>query len=115
MNNVLLVIFGGAALAVVYGLFYIQSILRLPEGNERMKQIAAAIQEGAKAYLNRQYRTVAMVAVVLFLIIGFIPALGWMTAIAFLVGAVLSAVAGYIGMNISVRADQQQSLVLFRD
>ncbi len=105
MNLSLYIIFGSAALAIVYGLFYIQSILKMPEGNERMRQIAAAIQEGAKAYLNRQYRTVAMVAVVLFLILGFIPALGWMTAIAFLVGAVLSAIAGYIGMNISVRAN----------
>ncbi len=105
MNLSLYIIFGSAALAIVYGLFYIQSILKMPEGNERMRQIAAAIQEGAKAYLNRQYRTVAMVAVVLFLILGFIPALGWMTAVAFLVGAALSAIAGYIGMNISVRAN----------
>ncbi len=105
MHNVLYIIFGSAALAIIYGLYYIQSILRMSEGNDRMKQIAAAIQEGAKAYLNRQYRTVAMVAAVLFLVIGFIKPLGWMTAIAFVIGAVLSALAGYIGMNISVRAN----------
>jgi len=105
MNNVFILIFGSAALAIVYGLVYIRFILRLPDGNEKMKQIAAAIQEGAKAYLNRQYRTVAVVAVVLFLVIGLIPSLGWMTALAFIIGAILSALAGYIGMNISVRAN----------
>lgn len=101
----MLLILGAAVVAVLYGLFYINYILRLPEGNDKMKQIASAIQEGAKAYLNRQYRTVGLVAVVLFLIIGFIPSLGWMTAVAFLIGSFLSAVAGYIGMNISVRAN----------
>ncbi len=105
MNNTILLILGSAALAIIYGLVFIRFILRLPEGNDRMKEIAGAIQEGAKAYLNRQYRTVAVVAVVLCVIIGLIPALGWMTALAFLVGAVLSAIAGYIGMNISVRAN----------
>ncbi len=105
MNNVFILIFGSAALAIVYGLVYIRFILRLPDGNDKMKQIAAAIQEGAKAYLNRQYRSVAIVAVVLFLIIGLIPSLGWLTALAFIIGAILSAVAGYIGMNISVRAN----------
>jgi K(+)-stimulated pyrophosphate-energized sodium pump len=105
MNNITLLILGSAALAIVYGLVFISYILRLPEGNEKMKEIAAAIQEGAKAYLNRQYRTVAVVAIVLFVIIGLIPILGWLTALAFIIGAILSAVAGYIGMNISVRAN----------
>lgn len=105
MNNIIFLILGSAALAIVYGLVFISYILRLPEGNEKMKAIAGAIQEGAKAYLNRQYRTVGVVAIVLFVIIGLVPVLGWMTAIAFIIGAVLSALAGYIGMNISVRAN----------
>lgn len=105
MNNLIFLILGSAVIAIVYGLVYINIILKLPEGNEKMKEIARAIQEGARAYLNRQYRTVAIVALILFLIIGVIPALGWITAIAFLIGAFLSAVAGYIGMNISVRAN----------
>ncbi len=70
-----------------------------------MQEIAAAIQAGAKAYLNRQYRTIGIIAVILFLILGFTPILGWKIAIGFLVGAILSAVAGYIGMNVSVRAN----------
>jgi len=70
-----------------------------------MQAIAKAIQEGAKAYLNRQYKTIAAVAVVIFLIIGFVPKLGWTMALAFLIGAFLSALTGYIGMNISVRAN----------
>jgi K(+)-stimulated pyrophosphate-energized sodium pump len=70
-----------------------------------MKALALAIQQGAKAYLNRQYKTIGIIALVLFLIIGFVPMLGWMMSISFLVGAILSAVAGYIGMNVSVRAN----------
>ena len=100
-----LFIIGSALAAIVYGLVIVASILRLPEGNDKMKEIALAIQAGAKAFLNRQYRSVAMVAAVLFLVIGFIPALGWLTALAFLAGAVLSALAGYIGMFVSVRAN----------
>ncbi len=105
MDYTVLSILGAAVIALLYGIIYINVILRLPDGNEKMRQIASAIQEGAKAYLNRQYRTVAIVAVVLFLVIGLIPALGWLTALAFIIGAFLSAVAGYIGMNISVRAN----------
>lgn len=105
MSIIMLLILGAAVIAIVYGLIYIQVILKLPQGNEKMKAIAQAIQEGARAYLNRQYRTVAIAAVILFLIIGIIPPLGWMTALAFLIGAFLSAVAGYIGMNISVRSN----------
>ena len=98
-------IIGSAIIALVYGLFYIRHILRLPEGNDQMKSIAQAIQEGAKAYLDKQYQTIAIVAVVLFAIIVAVPSLGWSVATAFLFGALLSAVAGYIGMNISVRAN----------
>ena len=94
-----------AIIAIAYGAVMIASILRLPEGNEKMKEIARAIQAGAKAFLNRQYKTVALVAVVLFFLIAFVPSLGWYTAFAFLAGAVLSALTGYIGMFVSVRAN----------
>lgn len=100
-----LFILGSALVAVIYGAVVIASILRLPEGNDKMKEIARAIQSGAKAFLNRQYKSVGLVAVALFLIIGFIPALGWRTAAAFIIGAGLSALTGYIGMFVSVRAN----------
>ncbi|MEI6596704.1 MAG: sodium-translocating pyrophosphatase [bacterium] len=105
MMLITLLILGSAALAIIYGIILIKLVLRLPAGNEKMQFIAKAIQEGAKAYLNRQYKTIAAVAVVIFLIIGFIPKLGWTMALAFLLGAALSALTGYIGMNISVRAN----------
>jgi K(+)-stimulated pyrophosphate-energized sodium pump len=103
METSLIFVLVSALLAVIYGLVLIKLVLRLPEGNDKMKEIAKAIQEGAKAYLNRQYRTIAIVAAVLFVLLGLF--LSWSTALGFLLGAFLSALAGYIGMNVSVRAN----------
>jgi K(+)-stimulated pyrophosphate-energized sodium pump len=94
---------GSALLAVIYGLLTTTWVLGKDAGNEKMQSIAAAIQEGAKAYMNRQYTTIGIVGVVLFVVVGL--ALHWVTAIGFAIGAVFSAMAGYIGMFVSVRAN----------
>jgi len=92
-----------AVIAIAYGLVLISWINKQPSGDDRMKAIARAIQDGAKAYLGRQYKTVAYVAVVMFLLIGWF--IDWTTAFGFVVGAVFSGLAGFIGMNVSVRAN----------
>ncbi|MBU0998915.1 sodium-translocating pyrophosphatase [Patescibacteria group bacterium] len=105
MNQFLLFALVSSVIAIIYGLFLAKSILKKSPGNERMQEIAKAIQEGAGAYLNKQYKTIGLIAIALFLIVGFIPKLGWTMAFGFLVGAIFSALAGYIGMNVSVRAN----------
>ncbi|MGH7249446.1 MAG: sodium/proton-translocating pyrophosphatase, partial [Minisyncoccia bacterium] len=105
MNQFLLFAIISSLVAIVYGLVLARSILKKSPGNARMQEIAKAIQDGAGAYLNKQYKTIGMIAVILFLIIGLVPKLGWTMAFGFLLGAAFSALAGYIGMNVSVRAN----------
>src|SRR6187397_721744 len=103
-HAVLFALLCGAA-AVAYGIGLTYWLLGQPAGSERMQEIAKAVQEGASAYLRRQYQTIAIVAIVPFLLLGFYNKLGWGTAVGFLVGAALSAAAGFIGMNVAVRSN----------
>src|SRR5271155_442741 len=102
-DNALFLAIAAGILAIVYGAISVRWILAQPAGSERMQEISAAIQAGARAYLNRQYRTISIVGIILFVALGL--SLGWATAGGFAVGAILSGLAGYIGMSISVRAN----------
>ncbi len=103
MSAALWLVIACGIVALLYGVWASRSVLKASPGNERMQQIAAAIQEGAQAYLNRQYRTIAMVGVVIFILLTVL--LGVKVGIGFLIGSILSGAAGYIGMNVSVRAN----------
>jgi K(+)-stimulated pyrophosphate-energized sodium pump len=103
MSNVYLLIFGSCLLALLYGVYAIRTVLAAPAGTERMQEIARAIQEGASAYLTRQYRTIAIVGLGIGILLGFL--LGLDVAVGYFIGAILSGLTGYIGMNVSVRAN----------
>ncbi|ANK81340.1 MAG: sodium-translocating pyrophosphatase [Rhizobiales bacterium NRL2] len=103
MDTTLLLVLVAGALAIVYGVVTALQVVGSPAGSQRMQEIAAAIQEGARAYLNRQYMTISVVGVVIAIILYLL--LGGLVAIGFLIGAILSGAAGYIGMNVSVRAN----------
>ncbi len=103
MSNIYILILAGGAIALLYGIYAIRSVLAAPAGTDRMQEIAAAVQEGARAYLNRQYTSIAIVGVVIGVLLG--VWLGVTVAIGFFIGAVLSGLAGYVGMNVSVRAN----------
>src|SRR2546428_8941251 len=90
-------------LSIIYGVWAIRSVMAADAGSQKMQEISAAIREGAQAYLKRQYTTIAAVGIIIFVIVGFL--LGWLVALGFAIGAVLSAAAGFIGMNVSVRAN----------
>jgi K(+)-stimulated pyrophosphate-energized sodium pump len=103
MNEGLMFALVAAVLALLYGAMSIKWIVGLPTGNDRMREIAAAVQEGAQAYLNRQYTTIGIVGAIL--LVAIFVALGWQTAVGFAIGSFLSGLTGYIGMNVSVRAN----------
>ena len=103
MSNVFLLVIGCGFLALLYGVYAIRSVLAAPAGTDRMQEIAGAIQEGANAYLNRQYKAIAVAGLVIGILLGL--ALGLKVAIGYFIGAVLSSLTGYIGMNVSVRAN----------
>ena len=101
--NLLLIAIACGVIAVLYGILTIMQVLKAPAGNERMRDIASAVQEGAQAYLARQYRTIAIVGVVVVALVFYF--LGPVSAVGFLIGALLSGVTGFVGMNVSVKAN----------
>ncbi|MEL0214267.1 MAG: sodium/proton-translocating pyrophosphatase, partial [Burkholderiaceae bacterium] len=100
-------------ITIFYSLLSIRWILNKPVGNERMVEISSAIQDGASAYLGRQYKTISIVGLGIFLILVFLPGIGVITAIGFLIGAVLSGIAGFVGMHINVRANVRTAEAAF--
>src|SRR3712207_2449912 len=98
----LLIVLGGL-LSVAYGVWAYGDVMKRDAGTQRMQEIAGAIAEGAQAYLRRQYLTIGIVGVILFVVLTYL--LGWQVGVGFLIGAVLSGAAGFIGMNVSVRAN----------
>ncbi|MBI2586091.1 MAG: sodium/proton-translocating pyrophosphatase, partial [Rhodospirillales bacterium] len=102
MSNVYWLVIACGFLALLYGAYAVRSVLAAPAGTARMQEISAAVQEGANAYLNRQYKTIAVVGAVIGVLLGL--RLGATVAIGYFIGAILSGAAGYIGMNVSVRA-----------
>ena len=103
MTSVYILVIACSLLALAYGAYATRSVLAAPAGNERMQEIAAAVQEGARAYLNRQYAAISMVGVVVGILLAL--TIGWTAAVGFFIGAILSGATGYIGMNVSVRAN----------
>ena len=103
ITNLLWGVVACGALSILYAIITIQQVMSADAGNKKMQEIAAAVREGAQAYLNRQYITIGMVGAVIFVLAW--PLLGPLSAFGFLIGAVLSGIAGYIGMNVSVRAN----------
>ncbi len=102
MTTLWLIVLCGV-LALIYAIWATSWVMRANPGSEKMQEIAAAVRVGAQAYLRRQYTTIAIVGIVIFVIVGFL--LGWLVAVGFAIGAILSGAAGFIGMNVSVRAN----------
>ena len=106
------VIIACGALSIVYGIWATQSVMASDAGSQKMQEISAAVREGAQAYLKRQYTTIGIVGVVIFAIVGIF--LGWLVAVGFAIGAILSGAAGFIGMNVSVRANVRTAQAAIR-
>ena len=104
MDEVFIAVISGI-LGLIFAFFLVLSVLKNDEGSEKMREISAAIQEGATAFLGREYRILALFVVAVAIILGFIPSLGWLVSLAFVFGAICSALAGYIGMNIATRSN----------